>query len=182
MRDRSMTRPSSTVPKPGALCPPLRTAMSRCWSRPKPTAAMTSATSCGPDDQRRTLVDHPVLDATGVVIAGILVADDVAAECRLEALRARSRRCAAVVWFRWSLVPPSPWVGCVTRADSLADRSEIVRPEGVRAFVAAIGQTAAERSSRSSASIASADRSPVGQAIEDVAQLVRGRVRCGGRG
>ena len=33
--------------EPGALWPPLRTAMSSPWSRPKPTAEMTSATSAG---------------------------------------------------------------------------------------------------------------------------------------
>ena len=43
--DRSMTRPSSTLPRPGPLWPPPRMAMSRPLSRPKFTAAITSATS-----------------------------------------------------------------------------------------------------------------------------------------
>ena len=43
--DRSITSPSSTLPRPGPLCPPHRIAVSRPFSRPKFTAAITSATS-----------------------------------------------------------------------------------------------------------------------------------------
>src|SRR5262249_27408523 len=45
IRDRSITRPSSQIPSPPPLCPPPRIAVSRPLSRPKFTAAMTSATS-----------------------------------------------------------------------------------------------------------------------------------------
>ena len=43
--DRSITRPSSTLPSPPPLWPPPRIAMSRFCSRPKFTAAITSAAS-----------------------------------------------------------------------------------------------------------------------------------------
>ena len=43
--DRSMTRPSLTLPSPGPLWPPPRMATTMPLSRPKLTAAMTSATS-----------------------------------------------------------------------------------------------------------------------------------------
>ena len=42
MPDRSITTPSSQVPKPGTLWPPPRTARSRPFSRAKSTAAITS--------------------------------------------------------------------------------------------------------------------------------------------
>ena len=45
MPERSMTRPSSTLPRPPPLWPPPRIAMSRPCSRPNATAAITSATS-----------------------------------------------------------------------------------------------------------------------------------------
>ena len=45
MIDKSMTSPSSQLPSPGPLWPPPRMAMSSSFSRPKFTAAMTSATS-----------------------------------------------------------------------------------------------------------------------------------------
>jgi hypothetical protein len=41
----SITKPSSTLPNPGPLWPPPRIAIGRLPSRPKFTAAMTSATS-----------------------------------------------------------------------------------------------------------------------------------------
>ena len=43
--DRSMTRASSHTARPAALWPPLRTAISTPWSRPKRTQVTTSATS-----------------------------------------------------------------------------------------------------------------------------------------
>ena len=45
MADRSITSPSSTLPRPGPLCPPPRTATRRPCLRPKLTAATTSLTS-----------------------------------------------------------------------------------------------------------------------------------------
>ena len=43
--ERSMTSASSQTPRPAALWPPPRTAISRSCSRPKRTQAMTSAVS-----------------------------------------------------------------------------------------------------------------------------------------
>ena len=43
--DRSITSPSSQLPRPGPLCPPPRTASSSPFSRAKLTAVTTSATS-----------------------------------------------------------------------------------------------------------------------------------------
>src|SRR5215472_17543016 len=43
--ERSITRPSSQVPRLGPLCPPPRTANGSWCSRAKLTAAITSATS-----------------------------------------------------------------------------------------------------------------------------------------
>ena len=43
--ERSMTSPSSTVPKPGTLCPPPRTARSSPLSPAARTTAITSAAS-----------------------------------------------------------------------------------------------------------------------------------------
>jgi hypothetical protein len=45
IRERSITRPSSTVHSPGPLWPPPRTASAIFWLRAKLTEAMTSATS-----------------------------------------------------------------------------------------------------------------------------------------
>ena len=50
--DRSMTRPSSTLPSPGPLWPPPRMAIGRLLSRPKLTAAMTSADIGAAGNQR----------------------------------------------------------------------------------------------------------------------------------
>ena len=51
--DRSITTPSSHVPKPGTLCPPPRTARSSRLSRAKSTAAIDVAGVRRPHDHGR---------------------------------------------------------------------------------------------------------------------------------
>jgi hypothetical protein len=71
MGDRSMTTPPSVVPKPGALCPPPRTASSRPDSRAKFTPRDHVGNLLGLDHYLWVLVDAAVMDRSCVVIAGI---------------------------------------------------------------------------------------------------------------
>ncbi len=80
MRERSRTSPSSTVPYPAGLCPPPRTASGRSLVRAKSTAAITSATLAGPDDQRRVAVDGRVPDPARPVVLVVAGPDDVTAQ------------------------------------------------------------------------------------------------------
>ena len=62
MADRSMTTPSSQVPKPGTLWPPPRTATVIALSAAKRTAVITSPALTGWTIDGRALVDHAVAD------------------------------------------------------------------------------------------------------------------------
>ena len=78
--DRSMTRPSSTLPRPGPLWPPPRMAIGSLLSRPKLTAAITSATSAQRAMSQRPLVDHGVVELSRLVIIRMVARNDEATE------------------------------------------------------------------------------------------------------
>ena len=62
------------------LWPPLRTAIGNSSSRAKRIAAATSSALVGPDDELRVAVDHPVPHDAGLVVAGVVAADDLPGE------------------------------------------------------------------------------------------------------
>ncbi len=68
MADRSITTPSSQVPKPGTLWPPPRTATVMSLSAAKRTAVITSPALTGWTIDRRPLVDHAVADHARLVV------------------------------------------------------------------------------------------------------------------
>ena len=78
--DRSMTRPSSTLPSPGPLCPPPRIAIGSLLSRPKFTAAITSAASTQRAISKRPLVDHAVVELACIFVGGIVAPDQRTAQ------------------------------------------------------------------------------------------------------
>ena len=89
IRDRSMTRPSSQVPRPAPLCPPPRTAS----VRPLLASEIDGADDVGDvdaaGDQARVAVDHAVIDLPRGGIVRVAGADQRAAQACLKVLNRR---------------------------------------------------------------------------------------------
>ena len=86
MRDRSIIRPPSQTAKPGTPWPPPRTATTRLWLRANVTAVDDVGNAGAADDQRRTPVDHAIMNGAGAVVVGITGTEQVAAQAALELL------------------------------------------------------------------------------------------------
>src|SRR5690348_13749798 len=84
MRHKSMTRPSSQVPRPPPLWPPPRIAVSRLLVRAKLTVSITSAASTQRTISRRPLVDHAVVYAAGGFVVDVTRLDDQPPETRAQ--------------------------------------------------------------------------------------------------
>ena len=66
MPDRSMTRPSSADAESAGVVAAAADRNPQLFSRPKRTAAMTSATSAHCGDQPRPAIDHGVVNFAGL--------------------------------------------------------------------------------------------------------------------
>ena len=110
--ERSMTTPSSHVPRPAPLWPPPRTARSRPCSRAKPTAFATSSAPAQRAISAGALVDHRVVDLARLVVVGVVGADQTALEPRELPARGLGgcRDCAHVSSF--SRCRPGERYGC----------------------------------------------------------------------
>ena len=91
-RPRSMTRPSSTVPKPAPWWPPPRTAIFRSWSIPKRSAVRMSRDIDRPGDRRRPSIHGSVEHSPRVVVARVLPPDHLSSEAGRHRARWPPRR------------------------------------------------------------------------------------------
>src|SRR5204863_3370464 len=82
----SITRPSSFVPNPGALCPPSRMQRSKPFSRAKLTPAMTFGHLLRAKHRQRTLVEHAVVDGARLAVIVVIRGDHAAAHLLAQGL------------------------------------------------------------------------------------------------
>ena len=87
MRERSTTRPSSTVPRPGPLWPPPRTARVSLLLAGKIDRADDIGDIHAADDERRVFVDHAIVDFARLVILRVAWTDQVAAHAASSGLQ-----------------------------------------------------------------------------------------------
>ena len=87
-RDRSITRPSSQLPRPGPLWPPPRIATSRPCSRAEVHRRDDVGDVGAARDQPRPLVDHRVVERARLVVVGVSAAGSASprSDCANEAM------------------------------------------------------------------------------------------------